>query len=210
MKRLLLPLLAAIVIPTAVNAFPFGNKTDIIRKTLAGETIIVKKENTIQNVLNYFDLKSEYKEAVPFIENEVKTQNKRSLKLSGFYSCGYDGDLSQQYCEKKYSVDGLKTIAEELKNHQTLINRKTATFTNSDEIHLLEITYQPILKTLNGGKAPMEVSKTKCINPNIEEEAFNAWNDLYMYWYQTELKNHVARNQKKQLDKLVCNQAFAL
>ena len=209
MKRLLLPLLAALALPTAVNAFPFGNKTDIIQRTLAGEKIIVKKENTIQNVLNYFDLKSEYKEAVSWIEKQVKTENKRSLRRSGSY-CAYDGTLSQEYCDKKYSVDGLKTIAEELKNHQSLINRKTATFTNSDEIHLLEITYQPILKTLNGGKAPMEVSKTYCINPDIEEEAFNAWNDLYMYWYSEDLKKYVARNQKKQLDKLVCNQAFGL
>ena len=209
MKRLLLPLLAALALPTAVNAFPFGNKTDIIQRTLAGEKIIVKKENTFKNVLNYFDLKSEYKKAVPYIENEVKTENKRSLKRSG-YNCGYYGTLSQEYCEKKYSVDGLKTIAEELKNHQSLINRKTATFTNSDEIHLLEITYQPILKTLNGGKVPMQSKKTKCINPEIGEEAFNAWNDLYMYWYNIELKNHVSRFQEEELDQLVCNQAFSL
>ena len=209
MKRLLLPLLAAIALPTAVSAFPFGNKTDIIQRTLAGEKIIVKKENTSQNVLNYFDLKLLYKDAVPYIENEVKTENKRSLRRSG-NNCGYYGNLSQEYCAKRYSVDGLKTISEELKNHQSLINRKTATSANIDEIHLIEITYQPILKTLNGGKVPMEVSRTKCINPNISENAFNAWNELYMYWNNIELKNHLERYQEKQLDKLVCNQAFSL
>ena len=93
-KRLLLPLLATLVTPTAVNAFPFGNKTNIIQRTLAGEKIILKKENTIQNVLNYFDLKSEYKKAVPYIENELKTENKRSLRRSG-YNCEYYGTLSQ-------------------------------------------------------------------------------------------------------------------
>ena len=61
--------------------------------------IIVKKENTIQNVLNYFDLKLLYKDAVPYIENEVKTENKRSLRRSG-YNCGYEETLSQEYCEK--------------------------------------------------------------------------------------------------------------
>ena len=56
----------------------------------------------------------------------------------------------------------------------------------------------------------MQAKKTKCINPEIGEEAFNAWNDLYMYWYNIELKNHVSRFQEEELDQLVCNQAFSL
>ena len=207
MKRLLLPLLAAVALPTAVNAFPFGNKSDIIQQTLADEKIIVKEENTIKKFLSYSDLIPLYEKALPCNNNEVKTENKRSLRRSG-YSCGYYGNLSQEYCAKKYSVDGLKTISEELKNNKVFIDEKLANSAN--EFHVIEITYQPILKTLNGGKVPMEVSRTKCINPNISEKAFNAWNDLYMYWKNIELKNHVERYQEKQLDKLVCSKALGL
>ncbi len=37
MKRLLLPLLAALALPTAVNAFPWGS--DIVVKTVVGDIL---------------------------------------------------------------------------------------------------------------------------------------------------------------------------
>ena len=40
MKRLLLPLLAALALPTAVNAFPFGNDVEI--ENTVGEKILIK------------------------------------------------------------------------------------------------------------------------------------------------------------------------
>ena len=47
MKRLLLPLLAAIALPTAVNAFPWSG--DIVVKTDLDEKYVVKK-TTVQVV----------------------------------------------------------------------------------------------------------------------------------------------------------------
>ena len=41
MKRLLLPLLAVIALPTAVNAFPWSS--DIVVKTDLGEKFVVKE-----------------------------------------------------------------------------------------------------------------------------------------------------------------------
>ena len=43
MKRLLLPLLAALALPTAVNAFPFGG--DIVVKGDIGEEFVVKSSS---------------------------------------------------------------------------------------------------------------------------------------------------------------------
>ena len=49
MKRLLLPLLAALALPTAVNAFPFG---DIVEKNDLGEKYIVKKSTVYKSSLS--------------------------------------------------------------------------------------------------------------------------------------------------------------
>ena len=49
MKRLLLPLLAAIALPTAVNAFPFGNNLEIENK-VGEKTLIKGKTVSIQNL----------------------------------------------------------------------------------------------------------------------------------------------------------------
>ena len=47
MKRLLLPLLAALALPTAVNALPWNN--DIVVKTKVGEKFIVK-DSTVTTI----------------------------------------------------------------------------------------------------------------------------------------------------------------
>ena len=48
MKRLLLPLLAALALPTAVNAFPFGRDLEV--KNTIGERILIKGA-TVQTFL---------------------------------------------------------------------------------------------------------------------------------------------------------------
>ena len=56
MERLLLPLLAALALPTAVNAFPFGNdleiKNNVGEKTLIkGKTVSIKN---LKSISTYF------------------------------------------------------------------------------------------------------------------------------------------------------------
>ena len=54
MKRLLLPLLGALALPTAVNAFPFGNnlefKNDIGTKTLIKGNTVYSEYLTVEDL----------------------------------------------------------------------------------------------------------------------------------------------------------------
>ena len=68
MKRLLLPLLAALALPTAVNAFP-----DIVQENLAGEKIVVKEKNSQVSNYGYFMLNTYYEEALPYLRSKIKT-----------------------------------------------------------------------------------------------------------------------------------------
>ena len=62
-KRLLLPLLAAIALPTAVNAFPFGNDVkitdDVGRKTLVKGSSVTTSNKRFKNleplIIQYLD-----------------------------------------------------------------------------------------------------------------------------------------------------------
>lgn len=78
MKRLLLPLLAALALPPAVNAFPFGN--DVQTENDVGEKILVKG-STI-NVQRFYakDLKNNIEETIKMFESEVSNYENDYIK----------------------------------------------------------------------------------------------------------------------------------
>ena len=86
MKRLLLPLLAAIALPTVVNAFPFGRDLEI--KNTIGEKILIKgatvqtflygKENLIIKINQ--EIKREA-DKIPRIESEILKINKNISEI---------------------------------------------------------------------------------------------------------------------------------
>ena len=69
-KRFLIPLLSALALPTAVNAFPFGG--DIVYKTDVGEKYIVKKstvEKISENIwISYLRISDE----ISYLEQLIK------------------------------------------------------------------------------------------------------------------------------------------
>ena len=86
MKRLLIPVLAALALPTAVNAFPFGRDLEI--KNTIGEKTLIKgatvqiflygKENLIIKINQ--ELKREA-DRIPKIENKISRINKNILEI---------------------------------------------------------------------------------------------------------------------------------
>ena len=88
MKRLLLPLLAAIALPTAVNAFPFWN--DVQTENDVGEKILVKgstinvqplyakdlKNNIEKTIKRFESYANKEKEYVKDLENSLALANK--------------------------------------------------------------------------------------------------------------------------------------
>ena len=79
MKRLLLPLLAALALPTAVNAFPFGN--DITTKNDVGEKILVKGSTINVNPLYAEDLKNNILEKIKVLEGYINKKKEYLQKL---------------------------------------------------------------------------------------------------------------------------------
>ena len=96
-----------------------------------------------------------------------------------------------------------------LKKYESLIDTEIENNGGFEEVHIAEIKYQPIKVNLNGQKQALQVYKTKCINPNMSDDAFNAWNELYKYWYTTNLRSSIEFKKEYQLDQKVCDKYFS-
>ena len=212
MKRLLLPLLAALALPTSVIAFPWNK--DIVEENLAGEKFIVKEKSIESYDKGFYALKYQYDQAIPYLEKTINTKTDR--EISNYYhpNCQTTSyyqivKIDREYCNKKTSRDGLKSILTTLKKYESLIDTEIENNGGFEEVHIAEIKYQPIKVNLNGQKQALQVYKTKCINPNMSDDAFNAWNELYKYWYTTNLRSSIEFKKEYQLDQKVCDKYFS-
>ena len=199
MKRLLLPLLAALALPTAVNAFP-----DIVQENLAGEKIVVKEKNSQVYDYGYFILNTYYEEALPYLRSKIKTASKKDIEKD---ACYFSTKLSKAYCEKRKTREGLKSVLADLEKYQLIIDEEIAE-KNYKEIHYVKIKYQPIFIDLNRRKSAMSVEETQCINPKISIQARNAWNEMTRSWYRTPFRIWADRTETA-LDKKVCRNYFS-
>ena len=77
----LFPLLAALALPTAVNAFPWNN--DIVEENLAGEKFIVKEKSIESYDKGFYALKYQYDQAIPYLEKTINTKTDR--EISNYY-----------------------------------------------------------------------------------------------------------------------------
>ena len=78
MKRLLLPLLAALALPTAVNAFPFGNDVEI--ENTVGEKILIKGKTVSTNNLTKKDLISLIDKKIIVLKRFIE-DDKKQVKM---------------------------------------------------------------------------------------------------------------------------------
>ena len=147
MKRLLLPLLVALALPTAANANPFSG--DIVLKNDIGEKYIVKKtavnirvEDRIYNVKYslsgqlYRDLAERYKN-----QNDIRTA--------------------------KIIEEGAIARETDFYKFKPLLEKY-----NEDKIVTYKITYKPIFQDLNNFKKVLEEKAIVCINPLFKNERF--------------------------------------
>ena len=136
MKRLLLPLLAALALPTTVNAFPWDkNNKDIIIKTDLDEKYIVKDSTVTITPLSK-------KEAV------VALQKRHPISI-----CLEAGYKENSCYDDLYSE---KTTAH-LKLENILINSEISTPINL-------IKFRPIFVDLNGTKSANTYYNIACVN----------------------------------------------
>ena len=195
MKRLLLPLLAALALPTAVNANWFSD--DFVVKTNLGEKFIVKK-NTIEiepypyrefllrklDVLNNTKVRlSEEKFNLKRMDEDAKNC-RETKKYKSFGS-----NVKPSLCETMYSTgsgsykSALNRI-EELKNDidikQNSLSEMAAFFKNNEspKVHWVQIRYIPIFENINKIKVIQEKKNTFCFNPSLSLKAMSFYSDL--------------------------------
>ena len=200
MKRLLLPLLTALALPTAVNAFPFGNDVqtvdDVGRKTLVKGSSITTSKKTFEDlyplIINYWNNQIEKEKmhrsrATLTKEKESmelykKWKNKKLIELQKYSlnKATQDVKESDKRLEENINIKkrGMKEIAE-IKADET-----------SPEIHVINVLFRPINIDLNRNKTVLPQMYYSCLNPELKFTVKNKWriydpefkeysNDLY-------------------------------
>ena len=140
MKRLLLPLLTALALPTAVSALPFGNDLEI-KNNVGEKTLIKGKTVSIKNLykkdlINIIDKQIKYgKEMKSITEGEIDTWKKRYLD-----------DPEDSFIKDTLSFyEGtLISISQRLSSKSSLKSRIVEDKSFENIIHVTSVTFTPI------------------------------------------------------------------
>ena len=157
MKSLLLSLLTALALPTAVNAFPWNN--DIVVKTDLGEKFIVK--DSAVSILSFgakellASINTASRKRMRDYEN---CRRKRGDKLTGKdgYGKGY-----YSYCQVNHGV----YFGGERINESDINTAKW----EPEKKHYARIRFRPIFVDLNKKKIAYDYENIYCINPKLKD-----------------------------------------
>ena len=158
MKRLLLPLIAALALPTAVNAFPWNS--DIVVKTDLGEKYIVKESAV---TVSTFSWDNEVNKIEEFIKD----------KREYFDSCR----------SLKYFTEG--DCRHWLSDEETYKNKLDFAKAWRDKpTSVVLVRFRPIFIDLNNKKIAKDYTSNYCLNPNLsksDEEEILFASDIYSF-----------------------------
>ena len=184
MRKLLIPLLAALALPTAVNAFPFNG--DVVFKTDFGEKYIIKEssinlleEEKIQDTLNFTEQEiEEVKESIAW--------NKSSTSLDREYLAICEKNPRDIICG---SVNLFKENIEISDETLKILNKRLEKYQN--DISILEklntdlikkkISFRPIIVDLNNQKKISDENFVWCINPKLNKISKEILSNDYFY-----------------------------
>ena len=143
MKRLLLPLLAALALPTAVNAFPWNS--DIVVKTDLGEKYIVKESAVTVSPYSWYD-------KVTDIEYWI------IVNRGSFDRCRSGGTLSDSDCS--HWIDDEEKEKSKVKYAKAWIDKPAS---------VVLVRFRPIFIDLNNKKIAKDYTSNYCLNPNLSK-----------------------------------------
>jgi len=220
MKSLLLPLLAAIALPTAVNAFSFRGdyvlKTDVGEKyIIKAKTIQIEEDNTKDSLLELINKNFEYEQKpIKQILEDIEYKWTNSDKLveecrnnQSAFSLGINNLSKGDLCEKKYG-DFIKwnqtkyEKGEELKKLNKRYEPYKKMIVNENETSIYKIfKFTPIYQDLNNKKSVMKTEYVSCTNPKINLKTFDyISNDLEFFKNQF-LKTEIYEDIKSRICK---------
>ena len=167
MKRLLIPVLAALALPTALEANWFSG--DIVVKNNVGEKTIVK-EKTVSIGDKYH---------MGLIKDDLSTrgeQLRNTSKERKIYIYGYQKDLEPEALKAEADWESVKYIFEKV---------------DEGLIAFIEIWYIPIFQNINDIKEVKDRIRITCTNPELEysiEDLLDFYYKQYTNigkWYQS-------------------------
>jgi hypothetical protein len=185
-KRFLIPLLSALALPTAVNAFPFGG--DIVYKTDVGEKYIVKKstvEKISENIwISYLRISDEIsyleqlikerkevwykpiKENLEIIEDDKKRMVEKGRPIpTDLYQAILEDN---KFYENKFKIE-TDPLKEELKTNKKLL-QELEVYIQDNKKNLVMLAYTPIYVDLNGTKTIQDEKIVACVKPNLNSQ----------------------------------------
>ena len=209
MKRLLLPLLVAITLPTAVNAFPFWNdvkiKNDVGEKILVKGTSVVSSNKTFQDLIplitTYWDEAIEEE-----ISHEDRSRLKREQESLAFYKRRRYGKLIEiQTSILESAMDRVKKSDDRLEykrsSKESLVRQiKQIELDNTvPQINIINVLFKPISIDLNKNKTVLNQIYYSCFNPELKEEVKVLWRsyDLSIEEYNTDLYKKICEKYAK-------------
>ena len=209
MKRLLSTLLAAFALPTAVNAFPFGNDVqtvdDVGRKTLVKGSSVTTSNKTFKDLIPLI---------VKYLDNQIGkekmhrsratlTNEKKSMEL---YKKWKNKELIelQKYPLNKATLE----VKESDKRLEKNINNKKRVITEIEEIkadetipeiHVINVFFKPINIDLNKNKTVLPQMYYSCLNSKLKFNVKNKWRayDLKFKEYSNDLYTKVCNKYAK-------------
>ena len=174
MKRLLLPLLAALALPTAVNANFFSG--DIVEKTDIGEKYIVKKSTVYETKSwkNKLAIQEDIEASKEMIEYYKKSTAKQidlitSMKEQTDIEAmkkTYQDTIDMYENRLKRKIDEFTKNINSQKQKLEVLNE----YIDKNQNNLLMFSFTPIYVDLNGNKRIQESMKVACVSPFINEE----------------------------------------
>ena len=208
MKSLLLAPLLITGLQSPANALPWSG--DIVEKNNVGEKVIVNETAVEVQKKGWVSLNHLQEDALKFLKTQLDKSN-REIKDFARYCDGPNKD----YCNRKSSKEGLKSIYEELKEDAKNIKDKlplefktTEQISTAqsllEEVHWFTIYYTPIFVDLNNKKTPMKKQTATCINPQMSDYAKEQWSRTTRYWYGKEIFQ-MSKFDNNRLDQKVCD-----
>ena len=212
MKRLLLPLLAALALPTAVNANWFTG--DIVETNTVGEKTIVKKSTVkISDTYTVRDYEKGINGA-PTFHKERGDSWGITLKK---YEDKYEDCLSKEkesWCNSKMVVNTVKTYPEVISEYKTKIRKDeklrkeaenrlkelTPVFEkiNKKQIIFISMSYTPIFENINGKKFVESTRYIKCENKLVNfKSLYSACPACVPYLYKNSLDKRICKKYAK-------------
>jgi len=209
MKRLLLPLLAAIALPTAVNAFPFWNdvqtENDVGEKILVKGTSVVSLNKTFQDLIPL--ITSYWDEAIEEeISHEDRSRLKKEQESLAFYKSRRYGKLIEiQTSILESAMDRVKKSDDRLEykrsSKESLVRQiKEIELDNTvPQINIINVLFKPISIDLNKNKTVLNQTYYSCFNPELKEEIKGLWRsyDLSIEEYNTDLYKKICKKYAK-------------